>query len=60
MLVTGGAAVVSGFKDPSSEVQRPDLLIAFGVGVVAWLGGASYEEDEALRGVPAETGLPDA
>lgn len=44
LLGVGGSAVVSGLRDYSPELQRPDLLIALGLGVLVWLGGASSEE----------------
>lgn len=60
LLGLGGSAVVSSLRDSSPALQRPDLVIAFGVGVVVWLGGASSEDDAALRGPQAEDALSDA
>lgn len=60
LLGLGGSAVVSSLRDSSPALQRPDLVIAFGVGLVVWLGGAASDEDAAVRGASAEDALSDA
>ena len=45
VLVGAGAeAFVARFGSSAPELQRPDLLIAAGICVAVWLGGASSEE----------------
>ncbi|MBI2385586.1 MAG: hypothetical protein HYV14_06195 [Elusimicrobia bacterium] len=44
LVGAGGAAIVSKLRDSAPELQRPDLLIAMGICVAVWLGGASSEE----------------
>lgn len=44
LIGAGGNAVVSRLGSSASELQRPDLLIAAGICVAVWLGGASSEE----------------
>lgn len=60
LLGLGGSAVVSSLRESSPALQRPDLVIAFGVGVVVWLGGAASEEDASLGGAKPEDALSDA
>lgn len=47
LVGAGGAAVVSRLRDSAPELQRPDLLVAMGVCVAVWLGGAASSADEA-------------
>lgn len=47
LVGAGGAAAVSTLRDSSPELQRPDLLVAMGVCVAVWLGGAASSADEA-------------
>ena len=44
LVGAGGLTVVSRLRDSAPELQRPDLLIAMGICVALWLGGASSEE----------------
>jgi hypothetical protein len=44
LVGAGGLLVVSKLRDSAPELQRPDLLIAMGICVAVWLGGASSEE----------------
>lgn len=44
LVGAGGLAVVSRLGDSAPELQRPDLLIAIGICVAVWLGGAGSEE----------------
>lgn len=44
LVGVGGSAVVSRLGTSASELQRPDLLIAMGICVGVWLGGASSED----------------
>lgn len=45
LVGAGGSAVVSRLRDTAPELQRPDLLIAMGICVAVWLGGASSSEE---------------
>lgn len=44
LVGVGGSAVVSKLGTSALELQRPDLLIAMGICVAVWLGGASSED----------------
>lgn len=44
LVGVGGLLVVSRLHDAAPELQRPDLLIAMGICVAVWLGGASSED----------------
>ena len=44
LVGAGASAVVSRLGSAAPELQRPDLLIAAGIAVAVWLGGASSED----------------